>query len=601
MPENTSSTAQAIIDNGYSVITHQFPPTNYPTYYDPVTKVTECDYGTECPCIGISPSIPAGSGGQTIVVSASEATTASAGIVKTCNTSTSQATSNTVSLVPTQYYVQSEVTRLENLISSAGGTQTTSSLWTATEDLGVAESASFTAGSSYILDVSEGEHTITAITSSGLVTGQNTKLTLYVGELSDLIIQDPITLKGDLQEYSMNVCTLYFLNGAVFLITDFAVPGFSVTVTSGAEAIGNARGSLQYALSSASHPAVNFDVTTNGEICVLSSATTNGEKTVIGNGYDRTTVSGTVTLGHACTFSGLAFKNTTIGGSAATFIDAKFDSCVHSNAVHIHGDAYITSLSGSGSVTLHPGANLHGPGVIDLSNKQHVCTLSASYDDSYDISGMTITNGSTTLQGGACIVSQGNTARFSDCCFSGCYAPSGTALEVAYHANVVLSNCAIVNNSGGKGTVNINGMGHADFVSCVISSNTCSTGGAIFNTAAASIYISFSDCVLNGTMQLNGGPSFVTFYGSNSWDFGNTKQNQPTTFRIVSGGTLNLTGNAGDNSGNIIVNSSGGIVVGYFDGNTWTPGGTATVINSAGTAVTIEGSGTTLKKDGTLS
>lgn len=124
---NTSSNYQAVISSGGAVIAHQFPPTNYPTDVDPVTRVTECDYGTECPCIGITPGSGSTGGGSTITISASEATLASAGIVKTCNASTGQATSTTVALVPTQYFVQSEITRLEGLISSASSTTVISS------------------------------------------------------------------------------------------------------------------------------------------------------------------------------------------------------------------------------------------------------------------------------------------------------------------------------------------------------------------------------------------------------------------------------------------------------------------------------------------
>lgn len=659
----TSSNYQAVISSGGAVIAHQFPPTNYPVDVDPVTRVTECDYGTECPCIGIIPGSSATPDGTVITVS--EATLNSAGIVKTCNTSTGNATSDAVSLVPTQYYVQSEVTRLEGLISSAssttivssttvlsngpatlesagivktcgtsvgnvtsdtldvvptqyylqsevtrleglisstgGGSQTVNA-WNSTTDFGIAESASFEAGSSYLLDVSEGNHTITAITSSGLVTGPNSKVTLYLGSLSNLTVRAPLTLKGDLQEYSMNACTLYFLNGVVYLVPDFSMPGFSVTLTTGSDAIGYARGSLQYALSSASHPIVSFDDVTNDSVCVIDGATNTIEKTVLGNGVDHTAISGTFTLGQPCTFSSLAIQDVTFGGASASFENVRFDSCVNNNGIKLSGSNVITDLSGSGAIILYPGACIQGPGTIDMLSKHTIRPISANYGDTYSFNDLTITNGANgNLPGGGCVVSQGNITYFNNCSITHCSAITGIAVDVAYHGSAFFSNCAIVDNSGGKGTVNINGMGRADFVSCVISSNTANSGGAIFNIAASSASVLFSDCVLHGTMQLNGGPSYVTFSGTNTWNFGNTKQSSTTTFRIVSGGTLDITDNAGDNHGNIMSNANGGVVVGYFDGTTWIQGGTATVINSAGTPVTIEGSGTALNKTGTLS
>lgn len=64
-----------------------------------------------------------GSAGPSITVPAATLTTP--GVVVTCNSSSGSVTSDTVNVVPTQYYVQSEIARLENAISSAGAIQYT--------------------------------------------------------------------------------------------------------------------------------------------------------------------------------------------------------------------------------------------------------------------------------------------------------------------------------------------------------------------------------------------------------------------------------------------------------------------------------------------
>lgn len=67
---------------------------------------------------GISLSI---SGGNTISIAANTASTAQYGTVQTRNATDPQATAASVSIVPTQYYVQQEVARLEIAIAGATG------------------------------------------------------------------------------------------------------------------------------------------------------------------------------------------------------------------------------------------------------------------------------------------------------------------------------------------------------------------------------------------------------------------------------------------------------------------------------------------------
>ena len=63
-----------------------------------------------------------GSGGSGPTITIPSATLQSEGCVRTCNSSSGQVTSETVSIVPTQYYVQTEIARLDQAIESAQGT-----------------------------------------------------------------------------------------------------------------------------------------------------------------------------------------------------------------------------------------------------------------------------------------------------------------------------------------------------------------------------------------------------------------------------------------------------------------------------------------------
>lgn len=66
-----------------------------------------------------------GGSGLTVSVTISEATLTTPGGVQTRNSSDGTVTSETVSVVPTQYYVQNEISRLESAIVSGGGSGVT--------------------------------------------------------------------------------------------------------------------------------------------------------------------------------------------------------------------------------------------------------------------------------------------------------------------------------------------------------------------------------------------------------------------------------------------------------------------------------------------
>lgn len=82
-------------------------------------------YNTKPEIIGIYNNGVRGGGGSgsgsTITITVPDATLSDPGVVITGNTHSDTVTSETVNVVPTLWWMQQEVTRLDNAISSAGG------------------------------------------------------------------------------------------------------------------------------------------------------------------------------------------------------------------------------------------------------------------------------------------------------------------------------------------------------------------------------------------------------------------------------------------------------------------------------------------------
>ena len=532
------------------------------------------------------------------VVSASAATLQNAGIVTTCNTSNGDVTSETVAVVPTQYFVQSEITRLDNRINTSGGGGT-ASIWADVTDLGSAATATLEAGSSYKLDASSGTHSITAVTSDTTKIGADGRLLLNAGDLADLTIQAPLAVQGTLQANALNVCTVKFCNGRAYILPEFHLSvanNYTVTITTGTTGDADT-GSLFYGLQLSVHDKVAFDPATNGSACDMQNAVLNDSKTIVGNGKNQTIVSGGADCTASAAFSEVQFSGAQVLGGTAVLEDTRITSLANSGAIIFSGSNEITgTVSGTGTINLASGASLYGGGSMDLG---HAHNLGIAGGASVTITDMTITNCSGG-NAGVVYISQGQGVRFSSCTISGNSGNSGGVLFLNYRGTAQFTDCNIVSNTCNKGGVAYCGASTwLNFSNCVLKDNVATGGGGILNVTGANGKIYFTGCTLDGTMQVAETGS-VCLSGSNLWSAGYLKPTTKAFLYIESGGTLNLTGNAGDTNG-LIASAGSGIFVGTRSGNNWTVGGTATVINSAGEAVTIQGSGTTLSKDGTLS
>jgi hypothetical protein len=525
------------------------------------------------------------------------ATTQKAGVVTTCNESSVQVTSETVAVVPTQYFLQSEVARLEQAISSAsGGTPVESSAWTSLTDLGSSASVTFEAGGTYLLDTTEGLHTMTAITSGGEVVGTPATVQLLVTDPTNVVGAGKLVLVDAPTENANNVYTVVFIGDTAYMKKDFAVEGYTVVSTEGTDGTG-LKGSLPYALTSSPAPIVRFANSLNGSRCIASGVSALESKTLIGNGIDYTSVGGS--LGGSCTMSSLMFTDGEFTGGKLCMSNAAVANVLNRNGVVTFAAGY-NCISGayvdSGMTTIEDGTHVSGSGTVNLTDRGHLVVPAGG---SCYFGGTAIEHGSA-VAGGAVIVSSGGYLYAEGCTFQSNFANSGTAVCVAYTANADFVSCAIDSNSGGKGTVIMYGDAAVHFSGCSVTNNYCSQGGGFIATEGPSNRVYLKDCYINsGTIMLNSG-AILTLEGSNTFATGgNTKMCSAAFCHISSGAILDCTGNAG-NAGDIISCGSG-VIIGYDDNGTWVQGGTATVITSAGDTVVIEGSGTKITKAGVFS
>ena len=598
MPSATTTTEGAVQTCNTSTAVTSESVSLVPTQYLFQTEIARLENAIVTAGGTVEPS----GGGTQPPITISGATLESAGIVKTCIASNAQVTSETYDVVPTQYFVQSEITRLDNRINTSaggGGGGGGIQLWTSVTDLGSSATATFEAGKAYKLDVTSGAHQITATTSNGTMVGANSYLTMRMKSRDTLTITPPLIEHDRLHENATNFCTLKFINGGVYMMLDFSVDGYCVSVTNGT--LGeDMEGSLYYGIQSSTQTTISFDPATNGTQCDLGGAIADVSKHVVGNGAAATRVSGSATFDAPVSFTSLSLDGAVLTSGTLVLDGANVTNLNNSGAVVFQGTNTVsgTFTHTTGTVMMSSGAHIHGGGVINLGKKTHIGVPAENVD--VRITGATITSGSAGNGGVMYISGVNQAAHFEDCLFTGNSAGSGGVCFANYKGGATFTRCTISGNAANKGAGLFGGAScWYECVSCTIKDNTASQGGGICQLDAANGHITFSECVLDGSIQWPGTWS-ACFRGSNLYSAGNTKLCSNGTAFIEAGGTLNITGNAGDNNGNVISCGSG-VIVGSYNGTTWTQGGSATIINSAGEAVTIQGSGTILKKDGTLS
>lgn len=543
-----------------------------------------------------------GSGSGGVSINIPEATLTTPGAVTTCNASASSATSETVSLVPTQYYVQTEIARLESSIASgavvgesSGGASTPAvQEWISYEDMGSSATVTVSAGHAYNLEAFTGSHTVSAVTSTGKV-GQNAYMTIAYTDAATVTFAPNIVMNDMLATKKANDCVFRFRGDTVYASVEGTHYAYAVTVTSG-----TGSGTISYGLYTLNMDAIGFATSINDSACDLGGMQFTSAALLDGNGIDRTLLSGGMVISSGLSLANLTLQDATVSSGRLTMLGAGLGgTVVNSGTIAFEGSDNVcngtVSCGTAGHLEIASGGSVTGSGTFNLGTTG---ALQLTSGTSCYVGGVTFTNGSAS-NGGVVAAISGARATFEDCTFSGNHGSFGLVANL-YSATAVFSNCQLLSNSGSRGLLQLGKAGSAVLTSCTISGNATNGGGSLVNIDGG--FISITDCNIVGEQTIqgaNGDPSTVVWAGSNAFG-GITKLYAKIKMQISAGATLDFTGNPGDTSGCILY-GSWGVTVGSYTGTTWNTGGSATVITSDGSAVTISGSGTKLDKSGVLS
>lgn len=222
-------------------------------------------------------------------------------------------------------------------------------------------------------------------------------LEIYVAGTGYVITGTNVVLANALEPDSVNNLTARFHDGLCILSVEDHVAGYIVV-----SAIGTSSGSLYYGLATSTNEYIAVDAALNGQTLDMGGATTNGEKHVVGNGYEETVISGGINCTSKTTFANLGMNGVVVSSGTLTLGD-----------VYIPSGATVAVSGGGLAVEKVTGDG----GVIDLGGTN--VTVPAGSIAS--VSGCIITGGSAAY-GGAF---SGNIV-LSDCIVSGNIAAVGT-------------------------------------------------------------------------------------------------------------------------------------------------------------------------------
>jgi hypothetical protein len=357
--------------------------------------------------------------------------------------------------------------------------------------------------------------------------GQEAHAEIFVANTGNIHTTSNVVLATPLEPDAVNNCTVRFHDGRAIISVEDHVAGH--VVTSG----GSGTNSLKYWLetantSDATTQYISVDASLDHTTLDFASAAVNGEKHLVGNGYEVTVVSGSVDCGtNKFTVSNLGLQNAVITGGTLTLGDTYIPS--GSTVAVSGGGLAVEKVTGAGSDS-----------VIDLGATRITVPINAITR----ASGCTITNGlgsGGTAQGGAFRVSRGS---------------------------LYLDNTSIIGNSSGDaaGGVYIT-YGTVNMSNSVISGNVAAAaflGNDVRVDADGTVYVN-GGCSINQTVLSSDG--MVVFSGSNTVGYiaarGETNYG---SVALTSGAVLDLTGNTNTTPiapGGAITFESGGATVLY--------------------------------------
>lgn len=491
--------------------------------------------------------------------------------------------------------------------------------WTYIIDMGTSPAVTIASGLSYKLNASTGTHQLTVDTCPAGYDGRDAIIRIRLGGTGVIQAVAPLQLGGALIPYAVNNCVVRFRDGEAVLLVEDTLSGYVVTVNSG-----TGEGSLPYGLAANGVPYIAFSPSTDGTPIDLSGSTTAAEEvTVVGNGYEETILTGSITCTSKTIVANLALSDVQIMGGTLTLGDAYIPQ--GSTLTVSSGGLAVEKVNGNGGTidlggkAIPPAALIQVSGVtltnglttaqstnngsggvfrldsgsVGVSNAAFVANSSTVLGAcAYIRNGATMTVANTVLNNNNCSVNAGcfytnGVLNISSCTFSSNTAKRGGILYVGDNGHVTITDSEITscNATGLGGAVALYGN-NADLtlVNCYVHDNG-ETNGAFYvrTNGVGNAHLIISGSTIQDSIYMLESATSTTFAGTNV--FGSTVYGAGSAI-ITSGAVVDLTGNTNATP----INPGGGISV----------VGGCTVINSAGASVSIAGGTyTKIKNDGT--
>ena len=312
---------------------------------------------------------------------------------------------------------------------------------------------------------------------------------------------------GDALESGMrNICSVKFIDSlaVVNVLTAFSmVPVGAYLVVSDS---GTSDGSLYYGLATSMKSDLYFDTSLNYQTIDLGGAVTNGDKSVVGNGYGKTIISGNISGTSETTFTALSMNGVTMLGGVMTMSGVNIPT---GGSVNVNGgQVQPQKVDGSGTINLDSYAGSVFPIVAhDGAVVNNVTITGALNNDPFRASG-------TNIQLSGVIISGNTRTAWTSGNYEQGYAQNG--------GSALLTGCTFCNNYGAHayangGGAHVFGSGNATFSNCLFASNYAQEGGGGVAGNLAGATISFISCVFSdNTMKnevMNGG-GHVSIYAT---------------------------------------------------------------------------------------
>ena len=322
------------------------------------------------------------------------------------------------------------------------------------KDTGTSATITLEAGSAYKIQATTGSKTLTAETVSAGMFGLEGHAEIFIAGAGLIKTTSNVILAQPLEPDSVNNCTVRFHDGRAIISVEDHIAGHVVRSS------GSGTESLKYWLETANTSDqatqyISVDASLDHTGLDFASATVNGEKHLVGNGYEVTSVGGMINCGTSkFTVSNLSLINTAVTGGMLTLGDAFIPS--GSTVALSGGGLAIEKVTGAGSTS-----------VIDLGGT----SVFLPQNTSTYASGVVVSGGSAVSSAGAMLAF--GDFEFTDCTFSGNNGGGyGGAFYTVYGVEHVFDGCTFVNNTATNQGGAVFATNKVSYTSCIVSGNT---------------------------------------------------------------------------------------------------------------------------------